>query len=98
MTTHPEGPLPDKGRREEILARIKKLSELPLVIVSFVLIPLLEGPLLMFAGIALFGALTANLASFFVRADHPRKAADALLLQEIAGLRREVAALRESRS
>lgn len=243
MTTLPEGPLPDKDRREEILARIEKLSELPLVILSFVIIPLLVGPLLwdltpetedvlfaldifiwavfavdlgarlvvaphriaylrghwlealivavpfarplriarlflfgsrafrgttrllgldflltyaigiiviaatvltsveighnpaidsfpdalwltvvtvttvgygdivpvtivgkavafvlMFGGIALFGALTANLASFLVRIDHSRKAADAPLLQEIAELRRQIVALRESLS
>lgn len=54
------------------------------------------GFVLMIGGIALFGALTANLASFLVRTDDPNKAALTQLLDEVKGLREELARLRES--
>lgn len=37
--------VPDMHRREELLHRIERLTELPLLILSFVMIPLLIGPL-----------------------------------------------------
>ena len=36
----------DKGRQEELLNRIERVTELPLLILAFVMIPLLLGPLL----------------------------------------------------
>ena len=38
--------VPDTSKREDILHRIERLTELPLLILSFVMIPLLIGPLL----------------------------------------------------
>ncbi|MBL7209721.1 MAG: potassium channel family protein [Dehalococcoidia bacterium] len=41
FTTH----TPDTHRREELLHRIERLTELPLLVLSFIMIPLLIGPL-----------------------------------------------------
>ncbi|MDE0100260.1 MAG: potassium channel family protein, partial [Truepera sp.] len=49
---------------------------------------------LMFGGIGLFGALTANLASFIVRSDN-RDSANQQLLEEVRLLRSQVARLEE---
>jgi voltage-gated potassium channel len=37
---------PDINKREELLHRIERVTELPLLILSFVMIPLLIGPML----------------------------------------------------
>lgn len=43
--THPT-PRPDQARREEFLGKLERLTELPLHILAFVMIPLLVGPFL----------------------------------------------------
>jgi voltage-gated potassium channel len=49
---------------------------------------------LMMGGIALFGTLTANLASFFVRAENGRKGDTDALVNEVQQLREEMARMR----
>ncbi len=46
MTETSEKPTPEIPRREELLHRIERITELPLLVLSFVMIPLLIGPLL----------------------------------------------------
>jgi voltage-gated potassium channel len=60
------------------------------------------GAFLMIGGIALFGALTANIASFLVRhspkAEEQKESEANMLLKEIRSLQEEVAKLRESKA
>lgn len=55
------------------------------------------GYLLMFGGIAFFGAFTANIASFLVHKDTGDKMATNQLMEEIKALREELAILKDSR-
>lgn len=46
MKRPPRPHLPDTSRREARLHRIERLTELPLLVLAFAMIPLLIGPLL----------------------------------------------------
>jgi hypothetical protein len=45
MSKLPEKEIPNASHREELLHRIERITEMPLLVLSFVMIPLLVGPL-----------------------------------------------------
>ena len=46
MNTLPSANTPETSRRDELLIRLERVTELPLLVLAFVMIPLLVGPLL----------------------------------------------------
>ena len=89
-----------ENERKKLLASIEKLLEGPMIFLGFVWLALLIAELiwglskaLEYLSIAIFGYVTATLASFFIGRDAEEKDAPLASTKDIEELKNEIAAL-----